>query len=56
MDAQQIIYDKIIKEREDAEYEVFREKLMIFVNNRSAKVIQRWWRKIIAMKKEKKKV
>ena len=40
------IYNALIKEKEEAILIIFREKLEKFMRLRSAKIIQRWWRKI----------
>ncbi|XP_058807859.1 dynein regulatory complex protein 10 isoform X1 [Phymastichus coffea] len=57
MNEQFIIYNSIITEREEKAFEEYREKYMKFVNNRSARLIQRWWRAVRSKlkKKDKKK-
>ena len=56
MEEQLNIYDSIIREKEEKEFEAYREKYEKFVNNRCARIIQRWWRKVFGNKKKKKKV
>jgi hypothetical protein len=57
MDEQLIIYENILTERAEKELKIFMKKYKTFVRNRSAKIIQRWWRQICLekMKKNKKK-
>lgn len=56
MNEQFIVYNGIIREREEKEFEEYRERYENFVKNRSAKIIQRWWRKLrLKLKKKNKK-
>ena len=42
-----------MEEKEAEEKKILEEKLIVFVLNRAAKVIQRFWRKLLAKKKGK---
>lgn len=53
MDKQLSIYDNIMEEKEEKEFAAYKEKYMNFVNNRCARLIQRWWRNVYAKKKKK---
>lgn len=53
MDTQLNSHDNIMREKEEKEFAAYKEKYMKFVNNRCAKLIQRWWRKLCAKKKKK---
>ncbi|XP_003427002.2 dynein regulatory complex protein 10-like [Nasonia vitripennis] len=53
MDKQLNIYDNIMEEKEEKEFAAYKEKYTNFVNNRCAKLIQRWWRNVCAKKKKK---
>lgn len=54
-EAQEIIYNKILADKEIEETREREEKLLLFMMNRSAVIIQRAYRKILSKRKGKKK-
>lgn len=54
-EAQEIIYNQIVADKEIEEARIREEKLLLLMMNRSARIIQRAYRRILNKRKSKKK-